>query len=82
MSSDLDRIQAQAMRDATAVIQRAASYERQFDLIDEFLASIPLGRLHAICSTLAEHESRLGAAELAIETQPPAPHPPTSKARR
>jgi hypothetical protein len=61
--TDLDRLQAQARADATAVIARAATYERQLDAIDEYLARLPLGRLHAICDTLAEHEARLAKLE-------------------
>ncbi len=63
--TDLERLQAQARADATAVIARAATYERQLDLIDEYLTQLPLGRLHAICSTLAEHEARIAQLEAA-----------------
>ena len=63
--SDLDRLQAQARADATAVIARAATYERQLDAIDEFLARLLLGRLHAICSTLAEHQADIDTLKAA-----------------
>jgi hypothetical protein len=63
MTDPIDRARAEAIHATTSTVRRAQALERDLDAVEAFLAAMPLGRLAAICSTLAEHEARLAKLE-------------------
>ena len=73
-TSELDRARADAIHAIDSARQRAVAIEREIDQYEQVLATIPLGRLMAVMSTLAEHDNHIveiydRIAELTLEVR-------------